>query len=82
MAYATQHWCVASRIAVSLPPLVDLGMYIDCNMQLTDGVCVSVQFMDMTNHKYDKYECVYTDGSKCEETNFVSSAVPISGLLQ
>ena len=31
--------------------------------------------MGMINHKYDKYECVYTDGSKCEETNSVSSAV-------
>ena len=68
-------WCVDSRIAVSLPPWVDLGKYIDCNIQLTDGICVSVQFMDMITHKYDKYECIYTDGSKCEETNSVSSAV-------
>ena len=30
--------------------------------------------MVMITHKYDKYECVYTDASKCEETNCVFRA--------
>ena len=40
-------WCVDSRIAVSLPPWVDLGKYIDCNMQLTDGICVPTNMINM-----------------------------------
>ena len=68
-------WCWESKIALPLPPWVDLENYIDCNIQLTDVICISVQFVNMTTHKYDKRHCVYTDGSKCEETNSVSSAV-------
>ena len=73
-------WCVDSRIAVSLSPWVDLGKYIECNIQLTDGICVSVQFTDMINHKYDKYECVYTDAQNVRRQKLCLKC-SISGLL-
>ena len=44
-------------------------------MQLANDICVYEQFIEMIVHKYENYECVYTDGSKCPVINSISSAV-------
>ena len=67
-------WSRASSCSVILPPWIDIDKYLDCSMQLTNDICVYEQFIDKIVHKYN-YECVYTDGSKCQVINSVSSAV-------